>query len=148
MRLSLRALRVATVTYSRGDLLVVGLIAAVVALWVAVAGGTFSLGALVASEAIFFAFYLAGSLFAGWKALAGDILFDLPLRLLVGYTVVNTLLLALAWISPFGIVVNFCAVLALTLILFLRARQRSLERGAPAGLWAVGVCLVATTLWC
>lgn len=148
MRLSLPSLRLATITYSRRDLLVVGVIAAVVALWVAVAGGTFSAGALLASEAIFFAFYLVGSLFASWKALAGDILFDLPLRLLVGYIVVNTVLLALAVISPFGIVVNFCAVLAAALLIFWRAARRSAEPGTAAGMWAVGVCLVATALWC
>ena len=94
-------------TYSAFDLVAVSLIAAVVAVWVEAAGGTFSLLALLACEAVFLGFYLVGSLVAGWRALAAGVLFDLPLRLLVGYAVVNTALMMLAWLSPLGIVANF-----------------------------------------
>ena len=96
-----------TLTYSLSDLAVASLAAAVVAAWAAVAGGAFSVRALVACEAAFLAFYLVGSLFAAWDALAAGALFDLPLRLLMGYAAVNTALLVLAWLSPLGIVANF-----------------------------------------
>ena len=61
MRLLPRALREMTVTYSRSDLVAVSLVAAVVAVWAAVAGGAFSFRALV--------------------CLRGDILRILPRRL-------------------------------------------------------------------
>src|SRR4051794_11647962 len=110
MKLSFRAHRAMTLTYSKQDLVLVSLLGAVVAAWAAVAGGAFSARALLATEAAFFAFYLVGSLFAASKSLATGVLFDLPLRLLVGYAVVNTALLLLAWFSPLGIVANFCAL--------------------------------------
>jgi len=148
MTLHLKALRSSTVTYSNSDLVCVSLIAAVVAGWVAVAGASFSVPALVASELLFFAFYLTGSLFASIRSLAAGVLFDLPLRLLVGYGVFNTALFVLAWISPLGIIANFCILLALALVLLFATRRHRLARADSAGLWAVAVCLVATTLWC
>jgi hypothetical protein len=137
-----------TVTYRKSDLLAVSLIAAAVAVWAAMAGGSFSVRALLACEAMFFAFYLVGSLFSSIRSVTEGILFDLPLRLLVGYGVVNTALLALAWLSPLGVVANFVILLAIALSLFAVARERTETQGGSASLWAVGVCLVATTLWC
>jgi hypothetical protein len=142
------AMRNVTVTYSSADIVSVAMIAAVVAAWAGVAGGAFSAGTLVACEAAFFAFYLAGSLLAGFRALATGVLFDLPLRLLSGYCVVNTALLVLAWVSPLGVVVNFCVVLAVLVLLLLGASARERRSGHQARLWAVALCLVATTLWC
>jgi hypothetical protein len=147
MQLS-RTLRSITVTYSRGDLVAVSLIAAVIAVWAASADGAFSLRALLACEALFFAFYLTGSLFAASRALGAGVLFDLPLRLLVGYAVVNTALLLLAWISPFGIVVNFGLMFALLVWAFFATRERSRVRAASSSLWVVALSVVATTLWC
>ena len=111
-----------TVTYSGSDLAVAALAAAVVAAWAAVAGGAFSLLALVACEVAFLAFYLVGSLFAAWGPLAAGALFDLPLRLLMGYAAVNTALLVLAWVSPLGIVANFGLLFAGAAALFVAAR--------------------------
>jgi hypothetical protein len=148
MRLAPRALRDVTVTYSRSDLVAVSFVAAVVAVWAAFAAGSFSLGALVACEAMFFAFYLVGSLFAGFGSLVEGILFDLPLRLLIGYGVVNTALLVLAWVSPLGIVANFGILLAIAAFAFFSTRERKQSRGNSASLWVVGICLAATTLWC
>jgi hypothetical protein len=148
MRLSLRPFREMTVTYGRSDLIAVSLVAALVTVWSAVADGAFSFRALLACEALFFSFYLVGSLLSCWKPLAEGILFDLPLRLLLGYGVVNTALLVLAWLSPLGIVANFCVLTAIaTLFLFL-AGERRRTNGDPAGLWVVGLCAAATTLWC
>ncbi|HEX6273889.1 MAG TPA: hypothetical protein VFZ53_12665, partial [Polyangiaceae bacterium] len=143
-----RALRELSVTYSTADLVAVAGIGAVVASWAAVAGGGFSVRALLACEAAFFAFYVVGSLVAGARSLAAGVLFDLPLRLLVGYAVVNTGLLALAVVSPLGIVANFGLLLAPALFAFFNAEKRIRSPGHPARLWAVGLCLVATTLWC
>lgn len=143
-----RALRDMTVTYSRSDVVAVALIAAVVAVWAAVAGRAFSFRALVACEAMFFAFYLVGSVFAGFRSLATGILFDLPLRLLMGYAVVNTALLVLAWLSPLGMVPNFVVLLAIASFVFFAARKREQHRKNSASLWVVGISAVATTLWC
>ena len=111
-----------TLTYSGPDLAVAALAAAVVAGWAAVAGGAFSLLALAACEVAFLAFYLVGSLFAAWGPLAAGALFDLPLRLLMGYVAVNTALLVLAWLSPLGIVANFGLLFAGAAALFVAAR--------------------------
>ena len=148
MKLLLRALRPSlAVTTSVADLVAVALIAVVVAVWAAVAGGSLSLLALFACEAVFFAFYLVGSLFAGWGTLAAGVLFDLPLRLLVGYAVVNTALLGLAWLSPFDIITNFAILLAIATLLFVATPVRK-QRGSGASLCVVGISLAAATLWC
>jgi hypothetical protein len=135
-------------TYSVSDLVAVSLIAAVVAVWVEAAGGAFSLLALVACEAAFLAFYLVGSLFAGWRSLAADVLFDLPLRLLVGYAAVNTTLFVLAWLSPLGIIANFAILLAVAAALFAATRPVRRPSDASVGLVVVGLSLAAATLWC
>jgi hypothetical protein len=135
-------------TYSVSDLVAVSLTAAVVAVWVEAAGGSFSLLALVACEATFLAFYLVGSLFAGWRALAAGVLFDLPLRLLVGYAAVNTALFVLAWLSPLGIVANFGILLAVAASLFVATRPVRRQSDDSVGLLVLGVSLAAATLWC
>jgi len=135
-------------TYSVSDLVAVSLTAAVVAVWAEAAGGSFSLRALLACEAVFLAFYLVGSLFAGWRNLAVGVLFDLPLRLLVGYAAVNTALLALAWLSPLGIIANFGILLALAASLFVAAKPVRRQSDDSVGLLVLGVCLAAATLWC
>ena len=139
-------------TYSVSDLVAVSLTAAVVAVWAEAAGGSFSLLALVACEAAFLAFYLVGSLFAGWKPLAMGVLFDLPMRLLVGYAAVNTALLVLAWLSPLGIIANFGILFAVAAALFVAARPVRKPSGSishdSVGLLVLGVSLVAATLWC
>ena len=143
-----RVLRDRTVTYSKADLITVFLIAAVVSVWAASAGGSFSLWVLLACEVMFFAFYLTGSLFAGIEALAKGVLFELPLRLLVGYAVVNTALLVLAWLSPLGIIDNFTIVLAAVMLALFLAQRREQNQGSVAGFFAIGICILATTLWC
>jgi hypothetical protein len=136
-------------TYSVPDLIAVSLIAATVAVWVESAGGTFSFLALLACEAVFLAFYLVGSLFAGWRALAAGVLFDLPLRLLVGYAVVNTALMVMAWLSPLGIIANFGILLAIAAALFVAARPTRVQTpDATVGLLVIGLSLAAATLWC
>jgi hypothetical protein len=135
--------------YSVSDLVAVSLTAAVVAVWAAAASGSFSPLVLLACEAVFLAFYLVGSLFAGWQRLAAGVLFDLPLRLLVGYITVNTALLGLAWLSPLGIVANFGILLAVAVFLFVAARPVRLgNRDDSVGLLVLGLSLAAATLWC
>jgi hypothetical protein len=136
------------VTYSRSDLALVALIGAVVAGWAALALGSVSLGALLACESAFFTSYMVGSLLAGWGAISAGLLFDLPLRLLLGYGVVNTALLVLAWLSPLGTVANFVVLAALSVVLFLGAGKPELAPANRASVWAVCLALVATTLWC
>jgi hypothetical protein len=148
MKRGLSALRSGAITYSNSDLAAVSVIGVVVTIWLTIAGGAFSWRALLACQALFFAFYLAGSLFASVPALAAGVSFDLPLRLLVGYAFVNTLLFALAWVSPLGIVLNFGILLGLTLVVFFGAKQRTRVRGDSVSLWLVALCLVAVSLWC
>jgi hypothetical protein len=136
-------------TFRVADFSAVGICAAVVATWAALAAGSFSLITLLACEAVFLAFYLAGSLAAAWRPLAAGIVFDLPLRLLLGYAVVNTALLALAWLSPLGIVANFGIVLGLTGAAFLVSRPARVSGGfASTGYYVLAIALVAATLWC
>ncbi|HEX7597423.1 MAG TPA: hypothetical protein VF518_04360 [Polyangia bacterium] len=131
------------------DLVAVALCAAVVGVWASVAAGTFSFRALLACEVAFAAFYLVGSLVASWPRLAEGIAFDLPVRLLVGYAVVNTTLFVLAWASPLGIIANFCVVTLLAAVAFARLKPRRQRDGLQtAGLWAMGIGIVAATLWC
>ncbi len=139
---------VGTVTYSRADVLAVAVIGAMVSAWAGLATSSFSIMALLACEAMFFAYYLAGSLVAASRVMARGVLFELPLRLLVGYAIVNTAQLALAWLSPLGTVTNFGIVLGLLTLGFLAARRHERQEGSPASLWVVGLCAVATTLWC
>lgn len=150
-------------TYSGADFVAVSLTAAVVAVWAEAAGGSFSFPALLACEAVFFAFYLVGSLFAGWRALAAGLIFDLPLRLLMGYAVVNTALMVLAWVSPLGIIANFAILLVVAAALFVAAKPQPKQGygragGGPAakpsisedsvGFLVLGLSLVGATLWC
>jgi hypothetical protein len=136
-------------TYNVSDLVAVSLTAAVVGVWAAVAGGSFSFLALLACETAFFAFYLVGSLFAAWRSLAAGVLFELPLRLLIGYAVINTLLLVLAWLSPLGIIANFGSLLAVAALLFVATRpERKASQGGSVSLLVVGLSLAAATLWC
>jgi hypothetical protein len=140
-------------TYSLPDLVGVALTGSVVGVWAAVAGGSFSLLALLACAAAFLAFYLVGSLFAAWRPLAVGLRFDLPLRLLVGYAAVNTALLVLAWLSPFGIMANFGILLGVAASLFVGARPvRRPSRAAwgadSVGLLVLGISLAAASLWC
>jgi hypothetical protein len=138
-----------TVTYSASDLGVASLAAVVVAAWAAAAGDALSFRAFIACEAAFLSFYAAGSLFTAWGRLAAGALFDLPLRLLVGYLAVNTALLLLAWLSPLSIVANFVVVAAVVAALFLGSRPVRQRRPEHlAGLLVVGLSLAAATLWC
>jgi hypothetical protein len=141
-----------TVTYGGPDLAATTVAAAIVAAWATAANGAFSPLTLVACEAAFLAFYLVGSLVAGWQALAAGLLFDLPARLLVGYAVVNTALLGLAWLSPLGIVANFAIVFVVGAALFVLTRPVATE-GRPSldglvGVLTLGLSLAAATLWC
>ncbi|MFL5306674.1 MAG: hypothetical protein ACJ8F1_15770 [Polyangia bacterium] len=138
-----------TLTYSVSDVAGAALAGAAVAVWAAVAGGAFSVRALVACEAAFLSFYLVGSLFAAWGRLAAGALFDLPLRLLMGYAAVNTALLVLAWLSPLGIIADFGIVFAVSAGLFLAGGPvRQKRREDWLGLVVVGLSLAAATLWC
>jgi hypothetical protein len=138
-----------TLAYSASDLAVASLTAAVVAAWAAAAGNSLSLRALIVCQVTFLAFYLVGSLFAAWERLAPGALFDLPLRLLMGYATVNTALLVLAWLSPLGILANFGVVFAVAAILFIALRPvRQRQREDGVGLLVVGLSLAAATLWC
>lgn len=148
MKSIVRTLRETTVTYSNCDLTAVATFAAVAAWWACAAEGSFSFGVLVACEVVFFAFYFAGALVSAFKPLALGLAFDLPLRLLVGYGVVNTTLLVLAWISPLGMVANFGIIGAVLLALLLTAKVRKRRPRGAAGYVAIGIAAVATTLWC
>lgn len=118
------------------------------ATWAAVAGASFSVRALLACEVMFFSFYLVGSIAAGWKRLAAGVLFDLPLRLLVGYAVINSALLVLAWLSPFGVLANFAVLLGIAALVLAVARKRNQRRSDFVSLSTVAICAVAATLWC
>jgi hypothetical protein len=136
-------------TYSIPDLVGTGVAAAVVGIWTSVCGQRFSPVAFLACQAVFLAFYLAGSLISAWRPLSGGALFDLPLRLLVGYALVNTALFVLAWLSPLGIIANFGILFGIVASLFVAAGP--IRRSGPSQLgsfWVLGIALAATTLWC
>lgn len=137
-----------TVTYSRGDLIGVFLMGAVVSLWASAAAGEFSFLALFACEAMFFCFYLVGTLATASPSLSSGVRFELPLRILIGYIVTSTLLLAAAWMSPLGMLANFTLVAVGALMAFFAVKKRKLYQPSQASLWCVGMCAVATTLWC
>lgn len=141
-------LRAPCVTFSRADLAAVLLIGAVVSLWSALAGGAFSALALLICEAVFLCFYAVGSLVSVSKSLSEGTFFELPLRLLVGYIVVNTSLLALAWASPLGMLPNFGILAGVVLLLVVAAEKRVEYQPSQASLWSVGLSVVATSLWC
>jgi hypothetical protein len=141
-------LRPATVTYSRSDLIAVAVIGAVVASWASIAAGAFSFGALLACEVAFFGLYLVGSLFAASTSLSAGVLFELPLRLLVGYAALNTAVLVLALISPFGLIANFAILILIAASIFFSARERKALPAERVSLVAVGLCVLATCLWC
>ncbi|MGD0835540.1 MAG: hypothetical protein ABSB49_02725 [Polyangia bacterium] len=135
-------------TYSLTDLVATALAAGVVAVWAGAAAGAFSPLVLLACLAAFLSFYLVGSLCASWRDLAAGTLFDLPLRLLVGYIVVNTSLFALAWLSPLGLIADFAILLTGAILLFLVKKPRRRDPDEQVGLLVLGVSLVAATLWC
>jgi hypothetical protein len=136
-------------SYSIPDLVGTGVTAAVVAAWTSVCGDRFSLAVFLTCQVVFLAFYLTGSLVSAWRPIAGGVLFDLLLRLVVGYVAINTALFVLAWISPFGIIANFGILFGTVASLFVAARPiRRTERTQQASLWALGIALAATTLWC
>jgi hypothetical protein len=83
---SFRALRpTAPPEYSLADVTSVCITAAVVFAWIWVCGGAFSFLALLGCQVVFLAFYMVGTLVSAWRPIAGGVVFDLPLRLLVGY---------------------------------------------------------------
>jgi hypothetical protein len=136
-------------TLSSVDLVLVTSIATVVSIWAGLAAGEVSVAAWLCCEAVFVAFYLAGSLVSASRPIATGVLFDLPLRLLVGYALVNTALFALAWILPLSIAGDF-ALVSVLLVAALLATRPVLVRGgsATAGRWAIVLALVGATLWC
>lgn len=140
-------LRVTSVTTSRKDLMAVLLIGAVVSLWSASAGGAFSVPVLLICEVMFLCFYLVGTLVSA-LSLSSGISFELPLRLLAGYLIINSALLALAWLSPLGMLLNFCVLAALAALLFFTAEKRASYEPSQASFWSVGFSVVAATLWC
>ncbi len=148
MRWVPRALRDTTVTYDAADLVSVAVIGAAVTAWTSVASGAFSALVFVVCQLAFFTFYAVGSLLSAWTTLAAGVLFDLPLRLLIGYGVINTALLALAWLSPLGMLGNFALLCLLTVLLAVGATVRRQSCTNAASRWLVALCLVATTLWC
>jgi hypothetical protein len=136
-------------TYSVSDIFGVCVTATVVSAWTSVCGGRFSVLMLLICQAVFMAFYLAGSLVSAWRRISGGVRFDLPLRLVVGYLVVNTALFILAWVSPLGIIANFGIVLGILLGLFVAKKPvRGTGKEQLAGFWVLGIALVAATLWC
>jgi len=141
-------LRPGEVTCSRADLAAITLIALTMTLWVALAGTASPVRVFTVCEGVLATLYLVGSLVASARVLAQDLSFELPLRLLTGYVVVNTALLALAWLSPLGLLLDFALLAAVALALFASARARSLANGDRGTLAFVAFALLATSWWC
>ena len=143
-----RSLRSKTVTYCTADLIGVALIGVMVSLWVASAGGEFSFLALLGCEMLFFCFYLVGALVASAASLSLGVCCELPLRLLVGYIVTNTVLLVFAWITPLGMLGSLALISTCALLALGSVKKREAYRTSHASLFSVGLCSLATTLWC
>jgi hypothetical protein len=135
------------VTYHGADLVAITAVAIVVSVWAAVAGKAYSVGVLLGCEALLLAYYLTGSLFSGWARVSAGVLFDLPLRLLVGYAVVNTALLVLAFVSPLGVIANFGLLFAVIIAVFVSRRPFLTGRAHAASYAVIALGLLATTLW-
>ena len=97
---------------------------------------------------MFLSFYLVGSLVASVAVLAEGIVFDLPLRLLVGYGVVNTACSFSPGSRRSASLPTSVILLALATGVFSLRGERQRAPGDSASLWVVALCLVATTLWC
>ncbi len=137
-----------TVTHNVPDLVTVFVLGLLVALWAARAGGSFSFLVLLACEVSLFAYYAAGSLLSALPAIGAGILFELPLRLILGYAAINTTMLVLAWVSPLGMTGNFLSVVALLLLAQGKLRHRVKKHASTASYWAMAICFVGATLWC
>jgi hypothetical protein len=137
-----------SVRYARSDLVCVSLLAALVSAWAGFANGAFSISVFVACQVVFFTYYLAGSLFASVPSVRAGLAFDLPLRLLVGYAFINTAQLALAWLSPLGMVANFGGLLLLTILAAFALAEWRRVPGRLVSAAALVLSAVATTVWC
>jgi hypothetical protein len=143
-----RALQRGTVTYSRADLVTVGLLGLLVSAWAALASQEASFATLLACEMAFFSFYLVGCLIVSWISDLRGLLFELPLRLLLGYAAVSSLLIPLAWLSPLGMAGNLTVINLGAAALVAAIKRKKTYTSSPASSWAVCLCAVATTLWC
>jgi len=136
-------------TFRVSDLIAVAAVATVLAVWTSVAAGHFSPAAWLGCEAICFVLYGAGTIVSSWSPLTTGIRFDLPLRLLFGYLIINTSLFALSVLSPLGIVANFSLLaLLVALLLVLRRPIRVREPWRTPDLAVLVLALAAATLWC
>jgi hypothetical protein len=139
-----------SLTVSWPDLAMVALCAGCFAAWTWFVTGTRSLSVPAICTAACVTFYLAGGIVSRWRDLCAGIVFDVPLRLLVGYAVVNTALFALVWLSPLSLRIGFWLVAAAAVLGFLAMRPR-FERGAKADALPAFLCcavsLGAATLW-
>jgi hypothetical protein len=117
--------------------------------WAWAATGTFAFSVFVVSAATWGAFYVTGSLVAGTR-IATDLHFDWPLKTLIGYAIVNTGLLLLAFTSPLSIRSDFglvLAAIALTLAASRRRMHLGTTREALPGLACCILSLAAATFW-
>lgn len=118
--------------------------------WNSAARGGVTLGMLLFSSLFCLACVLAGRSAARLVGLAAAR--DVPTVFLFGFLLLNSALYLLAWISPFSILVNalvlLAAVFAWPLFQAPAARPAAPELlGERTGLLALGICLVAATLW-
>ncbi len=119
--------------------------------WTCAAEGRWSAGVLVAWTAISIAFYGAGAVASRWTSLWRGIPMEFPLKLLVGFVIVNTAVLSLAWIAPRLVAPGFVTLMVAVLVALAWMRP-SIDLGvrtsaAPAFLVTL-LSLLAATFWC
>lgn len=117
--------------------------------WAWAVTGTLAFSVFALSTVAWGTFYLVGSIVSGTR-FAIDVRFDCPLRLLVGYAIVNTGLLLLAYLSPFSIQADFGLIVATVALACVAARPRiglAAARGSLPGFACCILSLAGATFW-
>ena len=134
------------------DVVLVGVCSMFGIAWCSASSGVLSVSVALTVFALFGTFYAAGTLACSWTQLWGDIPQSFPLKLLVGYAVINTVLFAVAWFHLPALRVAFlglaaCALVALAVGARAGGPPATEGSGTGASARAVVLSLIAATLW-
>lgn len=117
---------------------------------IAARGGVLTAGVIVFFSLLCLTCVIAGRLLA--RLLPGKATRDFPTVFVLGFLTLNSALYLLAWISPFGIIMNAVILLGLTMAVNLAVGGPSHRPGAAAvtvspALATLAISLIAATFW-